>query len=60
MILFGYVNQVRARFLLSDPLGGLTQWGVNPSRAEPLTFTPSVPVDGIGRRRVWEILARVR
>ena len=26
-ILFGYVNQVRARFLLSDPLGGLTQWG---------------------------------
>ena len=25
------MNQVRARFLLSDLLGGLTQWGVNPS-----------------------------
>ena len=28
--LSGLFDQVRARVLLSDPLGGLTQWGVEP------------------------------
>ena len=39
--LSGLFDQVKARFLLSDPLGGLTQWGVNPSKATATARTSS-------------------